>query len=715
MERQQELQDAFISFYNKVCTVDGESYAFQSSQASALKVVNNCFKRGKAVLQEDCAIASQYYCLASFVCLESILKNGSDDKLLKTGRKAAGQALEIIKDDYEYQVLNLLYRIISINACQDEVTETYTRLKQINQECPPFHIINISLCDTRWLEDTYNSLFEQKLLEVCSRLNIESPYFEEASTLLKSFPARIARLTTFYNLSRLYWTCDRIDEAARNAKLGIEVLGTDVEYDYKNKEHILWGECWTLVGIISRKKKDYDFAESVLEKGASLGIISCIHPLVEMLENGEGDDPDPEQAEKYRSLAESIEEQRRRVEEEEKERLKKEEEERLAEIRRQEEESAREKRIKQKKFGYWIKIVACWLGSVLCLIFVYQGLMYLKEELIVDRLAKYEKAGFAILNYNPSSNYIIVMNKEGIYFDDTSRQDLMLPVGKSVNTLDVTLSHESSGKPSAETSYSSSSLNITKSGGLKIVQVSKKSFLLYSGSNKYNPMESGTTFKNGYLIVYDGEHPSPSNSTIYNLDNWKTDGEGYMFQDFSGNILEWYGPYFQNVFSKTDYQKIIQRKYGEYNGKIYLSIGEGTIYIGPYNFDALNRYYYSPDIGTDAHKETLQNVISQIFRDEQIELYLKNAEAATGVSYRQDMCISSDDRYTFVINSYYQSGHEPKALLRVDNRTKSVKLIDTAIEIEFEDARIRVRKYDTFLILFDSYNDIYYSYSGTRL
>jgi hypothetical protein len=196
----------------------------------------------------------------------------------------------------------------------------------------------------------------------------------------------------------------------------------------------------------------------------------------------------------------------------------------------------------------------------------------------------------------------------------------------------------------------------------------------------------------------------------------KTDGLGHLVWTLRGDIMDRFADDYKSSFKKSDYNKIIARKYGQYLVDIGLSLDNGSVtIINNVNFDNLKIEYSPTMVGTTTHREALKYSIKQLFRNELIESYLSYATQITGVSNRRNMKLSPDDQYTFVVIPNYYSGDEKMALIRVDNYKKTLTIIDSAMEVEYQDSRIRVRKHDTFLFFFDSHNDIYYNYRGIRI
>ena len=719
MDRQQELQQGFNKYYSNLFPEEGKPFDFVSSVSAATEKAKDCLRKGMAIEEEYSGLASEYYCLASFVCLEYMLENGTVESLYDKGNEAAERALTILPKDYEYQIFTLIYRILSISVDKDGSEASFRQLQQIHRECPPFHIVSNALFKPEWLEDVYNHLFEKNLQEVCQKIGDDSSFREDAALLLKSFPSSFSKLLALYELSQFHLSRNNYDEALRNAKLGVEVLGSNIEYDYHVSEYWLWGECWSLVGIISRKNKDYDFAEGVLEKGARLGIISCMIPLAEMYEKGECDDPDTKEAERYRAMAESFQIIRDKEWQEQQELIRKEEESRLAKIREQEEKVRLAEEMERRKNEIRLRKVLLWFGIVVCALGIVAGIVYLGQENIVDRVVKYERAGLAVLNVQDSgpNPYAIVMNKEGIYYDNLIGVVEVVPVGIPIKTNSVTINYDRNGLK-ATVVDSEQDLLVKTSIGQNVICTSPNSFLILNTRLSEDVMISPQiSIEKGYLIIKDRKSKKNiSNETVISVPSSITDGTGFLTWSVSGDVMDLYGSDYRSSFPRKDYLKIVERQYGSFVVDLGLSLTSGSVsFRGPVVFDKLKRNYSPNEIGSIAHKESMKSTIRKIFRDELIDSYLSYAAQVTGVSNRANMRVSPDDMYTFVVDPGYYSGEEKMALFRVNNKTKEKSIIDSAMEVEYQANRIRVRKHSTFLIFFDSYKDIYYNYQGARL
>ena len=156
MDRQQELQQGFNKYYSNLFPEEGKPFDFVSSVSAATEKAKDCLRKGMAIEEEYSGLASEYYCLASFVCLEYMLENGTVESLYDKGNEAAERALTILPKDYEYQIFTLIYRILSISVDKDGSEASFRQLQQIHRECPPFHIVSNALFKPEWLEDVYN-------------------------------------------------------------------------------------------------------------------------------------------------------------------------------------------------------------------------------------------------------------------------------------------------------------------------------------------------------------------------------------------------------------------------------------------------------------------------------------------------------------------------------------------------------------------------------
>lgn len=377
--------------------------------------------------------------------------------------------------------------------------------------------------------------------------------------------------------------------------------------------------------------------------------------------------------------------------------------------------SASEEDTDVKKEKYKTSKTLLLLGIIACCVGILVGVIYLLDDNIVDRVAKYEKAGIAVLQLETTGAvpHIIVMDKKGLYYDNCSSVTEILPVGKELDTREIHLHYDAYKGLKATADEAEQKFAVTSSRSLFVKRITDNTYLLSAKQLTGNPLTAyNLSLDPCYLVV---KKDKSKDVTVIKVPKSKTEGSGYLRWKLSRNILEQYDSYFKSAFSKDEYKKIIERKYGHYLASIVLSLKSGMVQIeDPIEFDKLGVSYPANDVGTIEHSSSMLGTIYGIFRRELEESFYTNATQQTGISNRDYMKITDDDKYTFVINPNYGSGSQPKGLLRVNNKTKAVTLIDTGKEIEFLSNSICVTKIESFLIFFDSEKRVFYDYAGNR-
>lgn len=356
-----------------------------------------------------------------------------------------------------------------------------------------------------------------------------------------------------------------------------------------------------------------------------------------------------------------------------------------------------------------------WLGIAACALGIIVGVIYLLSDNIVDRVVKYEKAGVAVLQLEKTgpAPHIIVMDKKGLYYDNKFSIMEILPVGKEIDTREIHLHYDANNGLLATADEAEQKFAVVSSQGIFVKRLTDNTYLLTTKQLDGNPLaDYNLSLESCYLVV---KKAKSKEVTVIKVPKSKTDGYGNVRWRLSSNILSHYDTYFKKALSKKDYNTSIEREYGHYLAIIELSLETGRVQIDdPVEFDKLGTSYPAKDVGTVAHSSSMRETIQGILRRELEESFYNAAAQKTGVSNRDYMKITDDDKYTFVINPNYRTGSQPKGLLRVDNKTQAVTLIDTGKEIEFFSSSICVTKIETFLIFFDSETKVYYDYTGAR-
>ncbi len=710
MDIVQQKQQEFNEFFeNLLQRIDNKPDTLFGSTDLLFNETEVCSSKGDALKGKYPVIASEYYFSGAMLCLWYLDHYEIVDPVLRRGETMIGKARTLLPEDGEYHLVEIYFKILGLGGA-DPVRD-YESLKQLHQECPSFKLVTGSLMKKEWLEDTYNRFFEGRLSGLIDALPTDDlSMIEEAVEMLKSFPGTDSKLKAYSYLASLDFAQNKLDESLRVAKLGVELLGTTFEFDRKNPLHELWATCWTLVGRINRAKGEYDFAMSVFEKGQMLGIVPCIKQLAEMYKNGEGEDADIAESERLLALANSIEEKRLQEEREEQERLRIEEEKRQEEIRRKEEEFRIAEEMKARHREIVIRKSLLIAGIVATLVSIVWCIANLRTENLLDRIAKYEKEQYAILDARMSedSPYVIVMNKKGIFLDNMRSSTKVLTVGDTIKTEVRKCELGSNGLTISV--LESEPLRITSSNGLFFKRLTDQSFLI-TKSRINAPFSSKVDVSDAILVLTSkGEVVK-----AIRFNKGALDGAGNVATSISGDILPTYEKAFRQVFSAKQYSEIEKREYGKYSAAYRTSLKDGS-----WRFDDnvalpnLNLTVSPGELGRVGLRNQMETKIAAIFRQEFVKAMLEKATKLTGVSDNSKKRLSPDDRFTMVIATNYREGKNSTALLKINNQNNTVSVVDTGMEVEFRDRTIYVKKHSKFLFVFDSYKDIYYDYYGNQ-
>jgi len=702
MDQEQQLQEEINSFLADI--IDNKT-KYQTDLSGFLDKVSECEKRAATLVRDNESAASCYYFFGSLLCLDYSDHNGKQAYILQRGNVLINKAISILPDDPEYRTLHLIYRILGVDT--SEPRQAFLQLKGIHEECPSFKLFENNILPAETWEDNYNDYFETVLSGVIDGLfaNHETDLLEEACDLLKTFPATESKLKAYTMLSRVYRDSGKQEEALRTAKLGVELLGSQVQYDYKNPAHQLWADCWTLVAQINRSKKESDFAMSLFEKGEQLEIVPCIRELAEMYKNGEGDEADPAEADRLTKLADSIEARREKERLDEEERIRKEEEARQAEIRKQEEAIRIAEEMKARKKEILARRILLAFGCVCCVAAIIWGLLFLKTDTILDHVVQYDNAGKAIISLydDDAVHSVIYMDKQGVFVDDMQDVKKILPLGVEVETKELGYTLDERGLSVTKT-LSETPLIIKTSRDLSIKRMSSNAFLLSTNHASFSSGEISNVY---HITTYDTDNPSVI---------WIDKGElsiGYIYLNFDGDVYPTYRSYFRKAFSQKENTEIVKRKYGIFSTQVLLSLPDGVTKMATdTRFPVLSLSCPSIQVGKQSFRDQMEKKIKSIFREEFVESLYNKAIKLTGVKNKSLMRLSPDDRYTFVIAHGYQSGENSVGLLKVDNSNNTVSVMDAGMEVAFQESRIYVKRYATFLLFFDSHKDVFYDYYG---
>lgn len=684
------------------------------SKEAILQYAANINEKAKSFHTKEPTHASYFYFLAAYSCFFYLYKKDNDIAIFDLGQSAINQACNLVIDE-EYVIVQTFYDIMDLP--QDPL-EAFEKLKNIDKKCPTFRLIQHNLLDDKFLETIYNDIFSDALYKVTNELTSSrmDTVTEEALLLLSKCPSPGYKLTA-YNLLGKYYLGVKNEEALRCFKLGIEIYGSSLDYDYHNQYHRIWGDCWTEIANCQYKKKDFDFALSLYEKGANLGIIECMEKAASMYEKGEGDDPDPVEAAKYKQMAEKTrkdrDEERRKIEAERKareeaiieaERLAEEEAQRKERERKEEEARALIlAKNRAKKVLYSIISIVSIIVSIWCLI-------YLSSETIIEKASQLKTRGNILLLINDQikEEYIIFKDSQSIkIINKSGKTDDLLFFDKDNKAIIMSVKSQSGG--GIGTSYSSPEkspyFSIQSDQELFLTEiVPYKSYVITSKRLKdYQP----NVINHAYLLQL-----VSSGNLLYCFDNWDISyqGEFEFSKRFDGHLAAENPEDFLKTYSKSEYQYFLKKGLTKYSVNVRVKAEDGVLsFTSDADFNPL-------DLSVSASSASPNN---SILKQELLARYngeLTPRRIQKLVFGYVDHHISSDGKSTFVISKdKSDAAKEPYVLYEINNRTEEMRKIRDGIKIRFESDRIYVKAYDTFLLFFDSSKDVYYSYSGIKL
>lgn len=680
-----------------------------TNESELSKEVNTLLTSAEQYETTDSYSSSCFYCLASYACIYFLYSyNVNSEYAKEKGRFSIRKATSLCKNDV-YDFLDLLYRATNLPK---NPYRALSELETIHKLCPSFKFLEDHLVNSKHLGEVYDSMMGYYLSLVSEELMDKKDYYaaEKACLFLQQFSGDERKLRAFDYLCIINAFFGKDDEALRYAKLGVELLGSDVTYDYKNTSHNFWADCWWHVAEINRRKKDYDFAMSIFEKGANLGIVECIKSLGAMYEKGESEDVDIEMAEKLYAQADCVIEERARVAAEEAERIHLQQE-REAELARQKIAEAKYKtQLENELLSIKSKIYIYYIAIVILGLFLGWELYSTYRTLPIDVAGKYIEAGNRILLLNEKSTtpYFVYQNGSEIKLVKNGKHKKLMSFDGEGQIKELSLVPSESSGLMILASPINRSIGIWDSS--QVLDISSGStFLIMKKSVDTRKISSSNgTIDSCFLVSEKSSVPillkKPSIRKHSN-------GNCSINCNLKGNLFDIYSNFFSSRYN-TRFLKSY-RKYVDFDVDATLQNNSIWSINNSISFPMLDREYYSRSVGTwDQLKEVkadLDDISSHRLTERQIsKLFNTNRKLERHHGY--------SNQYTFVINYLdHPSDEEKVGLYKVDNYNRTYSKVTNALEVSFLSDRIRVKKYDTFLLFFDSSETIYYDYYGNRL
>lgn len=264
------------------------------------RYVRECKEQGRICKEDDPVVSSEYFFLGAFSCLHYLMQVDIDNEnARKEGTSCIKSSCEILNDD-EYNVVRACFDILNLKG---DSRKKYYSLKDIDKKCPTIRVIKNNLIDLNYLEDIYNHfLFSQLsafVMDFMDNQDVSVSVAEDACLWLQKSSDKNHKMLAYSGLSIMHFYSGSYGEAERCGKLGVDLFGPNIKYSPDDIIFLMWCECWRNVAVCRYFAKDFDFAESLFEKGAKLGISDCLVWLGDMYKYGEGEEVDFEQAKKY--------------------------------------------------------------------------------------------------------------------------------------------------------------------------------------------------------------------------------------------------------------------------------------------------------------------------------------------------------------------------------------------------------------------------------
>lgn len=694
-------------FQRTLSNLDKDIRCFVHDYENLVKYIDFCQKEAEKNQSDNPVLTSEYHFLSSFACFCYLIDNNVDTHILNKGKSLIEKACDIIPDDREYNLYRLMFSAFDVENVGS--IDAFDILQKLNNECPSFRLLKNNLINADFAEDRFYDLLSKYLPEILDQLVVDNQpeRCKDACQIMLNLPSAKYKLKAYTYLSRFLFEEGNFDEALRCAKLGVELLGSNVAYDFKDETCILWGECWTRVAECNRINKEYDFAMSLFEKGESLGIVACIHNLGVMYDNGESEDINHEKAKEYYAKAQGLKLERDAVLKAEKEKAEREEFERQEVLRieiekKEQEEALRILKLKNKKAkGIAWTIVVVLTSAIIALI------VFLCSSTIEDRLYDYEKQGKAILAFENSANapQIIFMDKSYVYVDRNNKVNKVLSVGKPQEYYEVSVDGTPNGT-NVSLNISDNPFYITTSKKCYITPIPNKNAFLLSLSSCQSS-NYGSSLKDCYLVSYSGE-----NRSIGKIENGIIHDNKIVVK-IIGDYTSYLKKYYPSSFSTSEISQL--KKYSQYEADVALTLkGKGSFEASldkDINFPKLYSTVPSQNLGNKENLNWFINDATTLLAGRLTSALVSKIFNTPG---KLDFHDSNDGTKTFVIKRDGDDEENIYGLFVIDNATQKYRCIEHGERITFQQSCIHIAKHKSVLLIFSKTKDIYFDYNGYR-
>lgn len=255
-----------------------------SSRQNFEKEYNSICRKAKKQEYDNPNSSACYYYMAAILCQfyyneDSERTQSEMEWAVELGRNAIRSAREKMPDDEEFKTLSLIFELLALKQNMQDVQSLSRKLQSIKRECPHIETIKESLIKPEALQNWFTSAYYDILFELLANCKVEDDLElkAELSKELISSPNEVDQEVAYANLADALFDMGNYKEAERYAIMGKDLRGTLSEYNHDHD--FLWGMCWCIYARCQEEAGDMDFAMTLIEKGASLGIPWCEREL----------------------------------------------------------------------------------------------------------------------------------------------------------------------------------------------------------------------------------------------------------------------------------------------------------------------------------------------------------------------------------------------------------------------------------------------------
>lgn len=271
--------------------------SYLSSRQNFEKEYNSICRKAKNQEYDNPNSSACFYYMAAVLCYfyyDEDSNISEDEKILifGMGESAIKTALSLLKDE-EFFTMSLVYELIGLQRKIIDSSSTpefvYKKLQSIKQTCPPVESIENTLIKNEALREWFNNAYYEVLLMllVLEREEMEANLELKAqcATELKNSSGLYDQMVAYAYLADALFDMGKYSEAQRYAVLGKDLLGTLPNYDNDDSTHFYWGMCWCIYARCQEEAGEMEYAMTLIEKGASLGIPWCVKELERLKQN----------------------------------------------------------------------------------------------------------------------------------------------------------------------------------------------------------------------------------------------------------------------------------------------------------------------------------------------------------------------------------------------------------------------------------------------